>query len=70
MCGVMSRGGEARRWIYGLSVHLHQESSQSFSIVVGFGKLPEVSRVEENALCPENDEEEGVWTLTLWGIAS
>jgi hypothetical protein len=66
----MSRRGEARRWIYGLSVHLHQESSQGFSIVVGFGKLSEVSRVEENALCPENDEEEGVWTLTLWGIAS
>ena len=48
MCRVESRGGEARRWVYRLSVHLHQGYSQvCLGVVFESGPLPEMSRVEQ-----------------------
>jgi hypothetical protein len=57
MCGVLLRGGAARRWICRLSVHLHQECSQScLAVVFESGKLPEMSRVGGENRVVLNDE--------------
>jgi hypothetical protein len=60
VCGVESREGEARRWIYRLSLHLHQEYSQScFGVVFESGQLPEMSRVVgENRVVLNDDVED------------